>query len=72
MLEPIMARALAVEIRKSIPTVEAIASLLEAASADGDKPVEDLYPRACSAACDGVAMNLQVLRDRLLEEAGLS
>lgn len=72
MLEPIMARALAVEIRKSIPTLEAIAGLLEAASADPEKPVEDLYPRASSAALDGVSLNLQTLRDQVLEEAGLA
>lgn len=75
MLSAIMARALAAEIRNTTQTTEAIAGLLEAAADDADAKVTDvpeLYPRACAAALDGLAMQLQVERDKLLENAGIT
>jgi hypothetical protein len=75
MLQPIMARAIAAEIRNTIQTTEAIAGLLEAAATYAEShgtEVEDIYPRACGAALDGLGMQLQVERDKLLENAGIT
>lgn len=73
MLEPIMAKAIAAEIGASpVQTLDSIKRLLESAAAPENVPVEDIYPRACAAALNGVADQLQELSTRLLEQAGLS
>lgn len=71
MLEPIMAKAIAAEIRNTTPTVDAIGGLLEAA-AEGSQPIHDIYPRATAAALQGVAAQLNELSERLLDNAGLA